>query len=243
MDIESAIGATVYGDDSTVEPVHAQSYSASKSIQDGSTEAQHPFQQDFRFSVPSIQTSGLGFGLCDTALNVPHHGSMQVYDISMITDVRSLEPLSPLGLDGSDLPVIYPIQLVNCSVLGLQSTSSSLPVQNVDWGISTFMDIDGLEAFTQIPTTQYMLGSIQLAGGWSAVPMTELIMRGPISSDLAHLMSDAAGNQVHFSEIADLFPLTGPSLLSAEGYEVDEQVHEQNGQGPFQNQSKKRYFH
>jgi len=105
------------------------------------------------------------------------------------------------------------------------------------------MDIDALEAFTQIPTTEYMLGSIQLAGGGNAVPMSELIMLGAIASEPAHLMSGAAGNQVHFSEIADLFPLTGPSLLSAEGYEVDEQVHEQNGQGPFQNQSKKRYFH
>ena len=106
IDIESAIGGTVYGDDSAVEfpqRNHAQSYSASKSIQDGSTEAQLPFQQDFRFSVPSIQTSGLGFDLFGTALNVPHHGSMQVDDISMITDVPSLELLSPLGLGGSDL--------------------------------------------------------------------------------------------------------------------------------------------
>ena len=168
---------------------------------------------------------------------------MQVDDISMITDVRSLELLSPLGLDGSDLPIIHPIQLVNCSVLRLQSTSSSLPIQNVDREISTFIDMDGLEAFTQIPSTKYMLGSIQLAGGGSAVPMTELIMREPISSERAHLMSGVAGNQVPFSEIANLFPLTGPSLLNEEGYEVNEQVHKQNSQGPFQNQSKKRYFH
>jgi len=84
MDIESAMGGTVYGDDSAVEfPQwnHAQSYSASKSIQDGSTEAQLPFQQDFRFSVPSIQTSGFGFDLFGTALNIPHHaGRRYLYD-------------------------------------------------------------------------------------------------------------------------------------------------------------------
>jgi len=91
------------------------------------------------------------------------------------------------------------------------------------------MDINGLEAFTQIPTTQYMPGPVQLAGGESAVPITELITLGPIASDPAHLMSGPAGHQVHFPEIANLFPLTGPSLLNAKGYEMHEQLHKQNG--------------